>query len=43
MKNINLGRITKQGNSTIITTLIESAQGLVSKKAKKLKTRQNSQ
>ena len=28
-KNVSLGRITKQGNSTIRTTLVESAQGLV--------------
>lgn len=44
---INIGRITKQGNSTIRTTLVESAQGLVrgdpSQKSKKLKARQINQ
>lgn len=42
---VSLGRITKQGNSTIRTTLVECVQGLVrgepSKKSKKLKARQN--
>ena len=46
-KNVSLGRITKQGNSTIRTTLVESAEGLVrgnpSKKSKKLKARQINQ
>lgn len=44
---VSLGRITKQGNSTIRTTLVECVQGLVrgelSKKSKKLKARQNGQ
>jgi transposase len=44
---VSLGRITKQGNITIRTTLVESAQSLVrgdpNRKSKKLKARQTGQ